>query len=66
GWTVEENVEFQNKSLIFNFNRNRSSIILKNESLGKMRKGKMVRKFTFAILPSFCPYCGEKLSDDTE
>ena len=57
-WEVVENVEHQNKSYVFG---GKVDIILKNPILGRVRKGKQIRKFERSIFPSYCPYCGEQL-----
>ena len=59
GWEVMETVEFQNKILMFG--EEESVLVLKNETLGKVRRGKQIRKFTPSVRPGYCPYCGEKL-----
>jgi hypothetical protein len=56
---VIDNVEFQNKTIMFMGNK--TELILKNPVLGRMRIGKVVRKYEVSMLPSYCPYCGEKL-----
>jgi hypothetical protein len=60
-WEIIENPEFENKSLTMDFQRGTCVEIFKNPVLGKVRKGKSVRKFTTTILPQYCPYCGEKI-----
>jgi hypothetical protein len=61
-WEIIENPEFENKSLTLNFENSTCVEIFKNPVLGKVRKGKLIRKFTKTILPLYCPYCGEKIN----
>ena len=59
GWEIIETVEFQNKMILFRGN-DKSDIVLQNETLGKVKKNKRIRKFTLSVQPNYCPYCGKK------
>ena len=59
---VVDNVEFQNKTLLFIGNK--TELILSNPVLGRMRIGKAIRKYEVSMVPSFCPYCGTKLREE--
>ena len=63
GFEIEEEVKFVNKSLVFS-DDGKTALILGNPVLGKMRRGKQVRKFETQMMPSYCPFCGEKIKKD--
>lgn len=59
---VVNNVEFQNKTLIFH--EDKTELILTNPTIGKVRVGKSVRKYDVSMYPKFCPYCGKPLFEE--
>lgn len=61
---VIEPVEFQNKTLIFHSNSNKTGLILTNPTIGRVRIGKQTRKFDVSMYPRFCPYCGKPLDEE--
>ena len=61
GAEIIDNVEFVNKTWTFGKQMNE---FLGNPVLGKYRVGKAVRKFDTQMLPSYCPFCGEKFEKE--
>lgn len=61
---VIEPVEFQNKTLVFYSNSNKTGLILTNPVLGRVRIGKQTRKFDVNMYPKYCPYCGKPLDEE--
>jgi hypothetical protein len=61
---VIEPVEFQNKTLIFYSDSNKTGLILTNPVLGRVRIGKQTRKFDVDMYPKYCPYCGKPLEEE--
>lgn len=62
---VVEEVAFVNKTLTFD-NEGHTSVILGNPVLGKVRIGKVIRKFDTQIFPTYCPFCGKKIEEGGE
>lgn len=62
---VEKEVSFVNKTLIFD-DKGHTSVILGNPVLGKVRIGGVIRKFDTQILPTYCPFCGKKMTEGGE
>lgn len=62
---VEKEVSFENKTLIFD-DKGHTSVILGNPVLGKVRIGGVIRKFDTQILPTYCPFCGKKMTEGGE
>lgn len=60
---VISKVEFQNKTMLFM--PGRLEMVLENPVLGKVRIGKKTRKFDKQVMPTYCPFCGKKLREDT-
>ena len=54
---VIEDVSFQNVSYLLDS----GIIVLNNPVLGRVKKGKQILKFKTSMMPSYCPFCGEKL-----
>ncbi len=54
---IIEEPEFDNKSWLYEHN----IITTYNNIVGKYKFGKATRKFEMRFLPTFCPFCGEKL-----
>lgn len=64
GWEVEEEVEFTEKRIIFD---SKGAVeVLGNPVLGKVSRGKQIRKFETQFLPRYCPFCGEKKTEGGE
>lgn len=63
---VINGVTFQNKTLIYQIEDNKTKIILSNPTLGRIKIGKSIRKFEYRALPEYCPYCGKPLNDNQE
>ena len=61
GYEVVEEPKFQNRTIILGDNA--LSLTLGNPVLGRVRKGKMIRKYDTQMLPSYCPFCGKKLRE---
>lgn len=61
---VIEPVEFQNKTLVFYSNSNKTGLILTNPVLGRVRIGKKTWKFDVNMYPKYCPYCGKPLDEE--
>ena len=57
--TIVDSVEFQNKTFLLSGNR--MELVLNNPVLGRIRIGKKIRRYEVSMLPSYCPYCGEKI-----
>ena len=57
-------VEFENKTLIFLKDTNKTVLILSNPTIGRVRIGKQNRKFDVSMYPNFCPYCGKPLDEE--
>lgn len=57
-YEVVETVTFQNLSFLFQ----KGVYVLNNPVLGRVRRGKQIRKFDTSMLPSYCPFCGEKIN----
>lgn len=62
---VEKEVSFENKTLTFD-DKGHTSVILGNPVLGKVRIGGVIRKFDTQILPTYCPFCGKKMTEGGE
>lgn len=62
GWEIVESVEFQNKYLAFDS----CGVVpfIGQPTLGRVRKGKVVRKYTVQIKPEYCPFCGKKRTQE--
>lgn len=58
-WEIVSDVEFVNKSYLIGS----GLIILNNPVIGRVKKGKQIRKFDVSIMPSYCPLCGKKLKN---
>lgn len=65
GAEVLEEVAFINKTLTFG-NKGHTALILSNPVLGKVRVGKVVRKFDTQVFPTYCPFCGKKIKEEGE
>ena len=52
-------VEFQNKTLVFC--NGKTSLILANPTIGRVKIGKSIRKYDVNMYPRFCPYCGKQI-----
>lgn len=63
GCEVVENVTFQNRTWILDEGVTR--VILGNPVLGRFRKGKTIRKFDTQIMPTYCPFCGKRLKEES-
>lgn len=59
---VTSKVEFQNKTMLFM--PVRLEMVLGNPVLGKVRIGKITRKYEAQVLPTYCPFCGKKLREE--
>lgn len=59
-WDVMETVEFENKCYILES----GNYIVGNPVIGRVRKGKQIRKFNVQMFPTYCPFCGKKLKED--
>lgn len=62
---VEKEVSFVNKTLTFD-DKGHTSVILGNPVLGKVRIGGVIRKFDTQIFPTYCPFCGKKMTEGGE
>ena len=58
GCEVIETVHFENLSWLLEKN----ITILSNPVIGKYKMGNKIKKFTTKLLPTYCPFCGEKLA----
>lgn len=63
-WEVEEKVKFTEKELILDSKG--AAVVLGNPVLGRVRRGKQIRKFETQILPQYCPFCGKKKTEGGE
>ena len=59
GYEVVEEPKFENRTIIIGDKD--ISMIIGNPVIGRVRKGKTIRIYKTQMLPSYCPYCGEKL-----
>ena len=62
---VEKEVSFVNKTLTFD-DKGHTSVMLGNPVLGKVRIGGVIRKFDTQIFPTYCPFCGKKMTEGGE
>ncbi len=60
---VIEPVGFQNKTLAFGQD-GKTTIILSNPTIGRVKIGKAIRKYNVMIYPKYCPYCGKLLEEE--
>ena len=62
---IVNSVEFLNKTFLLS--NGKLELVLNNPVLGRVRIGKKTRRYEVSMLPTYCPYCGEKIrKEETE
>jgi hypothetical protein len=61
GCEVVEPVTFQNISWLFG---KKTREVLNNPVMGKYRIKNKIRKWTISMMPTFCPFCGERSKEE--
>lgn len=55
-------VEFQNKTFVFN--ETKTSMILANPTIGRIKLKGRIKKYDVNMFPLYCPYCGKPLKEE--
>ena len=63
GCEIVEEVTFSNTTFVFG--KEQTMEILGNPVLGKYRINGKVKKWTMSMFPSFCPFCGKRLKEES-